>query len=76
MAYTPGASVPVTSMRRTLSGSSARHCDASTSRTCVVPIPKATDPNAPCVDVCESPQAMVMPGWVNPSSGPMTCTIP
>ena len=57
-------------MRRTLSGASARVCVASTSRTWVVPMPNAIAPNAPCVDVCESPQAMVMPGWVRPCSGP------
>ena len=39
-------------------------------------MPKATEPKAPCVDVWLSPHAMVMPGWVRPSSGPMTCTIP
>ena len=33
-------------------------------------------PNAPWVEVCESPQTMVMPGLVMPSSGPMTCTMP
>ena len=27
-------------------------------------------------EVCESPQTMVRPGWVNPSCGPMTCTMP
>src|SRR5664279_849354 len=75
-AYTPAASVPVTSMRRTASGSSARHCDARTSRTCDVPIPNASAPNAPCVDVWLSPQAIVIPGCVRPSSGPMTCTMP
>src|ERR1035437_89562 len=75
-AYTPGESVPVTSMRRTLSGSSARHCDARTSRTCDVSIPNASAPNAPCVDVWLSPPAIVMPGCVRPSSGPITCTIP
>ncbi len=49
---------------------------ASTSRTCEVPIPNATAPNAPCVEVWLSPHAIVMPGWVRPSSGPITCTIP
>ena len=49
---------------------------ASTSRTCEVPMPKAIAPNAPCVEVCESPQAIVMPGWVSPSCGPITCTMP
>ena len=63
-------------MRRTFSGSIARHCDASTSRTCDVPMPNATAPNAPCVEVWLSPQAIVMPGCVRPSSGPMTCTMP
>ena len=75
-AYTPGASRPFTSMRRTLSGASASDCDASTSRTCDVPMPNAIAPNAPCVEVWLSPQAIVMPGCVRPSSGPMTCTMP
>ena len=39
-------------------------------------MPKAMVPKAPWVEVWESPQAMVMPGWVRPSSGPMTWTIP
>ena len=63
-------------MRRTLSGSIARHCEASTSRTCDVPMPNATAPNAPWVEVWLSPQTIVMPGCVSPSSGPMTCTMP
>src|SRR5450759_4306915 len=75
-AYTPGARVPVTSMRRTFRGSSARHCDARTSRTCDVPMPNASAPNAPCVDVWLSPHAIVIPGCVRPSSGPITCTMP
>ena len=75
-AYTPGRSDPFTVMRRTLSGSMARHCEASTSRTCDVPMPNAIAPKAPCVDVWLSPQAIVMPGCVSPSSGPMTWTMP
>ena len=39
-------------------------------------MPKASAPNAPCVLVCESPQTIVMPGWVSPSCGPMTWTMP
>ncbi len=39
-------------------------------------MPNASAPNAPCVLVWLSPQTMVMPGWVRPSSGPMTCTMP
>ena len=76
LAYTPRPRRPLTAMRRTLRGPIARHCDASTSRTCDVPMPKATAPNAPCVDVWLSPQAIVIPGCVNPSSGPITWTIP
>ena len=63
-------------MRRTFKGSSARHCDARTSRTWDVPMPNATAPNAPCVEVWLSPHAIVMPGCVSPSSGPMTWTMP
>ena len=49
---------------------------ASTISTSLVPMPKASAPNAPWVAVCESPHTMVMPGWVRPSSGPMTWTMP
>ena len=63
-------------MRRTFNGSIARHWLASTSRTCEVPMPNATAPNAPCVDVWLSPHAIVMPGCVSPSSGPITWTMP
>ena len=47
-------------------------CVASTCSTSLVPIPNASAPNAPRVEVCESPQTIVMPGLVTPSSGPMT----
>jgi hypothetical protein len=76
LAYTPGASFPLTSMRRTFGRASVRHCVASTSRSWLVPMPKATAPKAPWVAVWLSPQAMVMPGCVSPSSGPMTWTMP
>ena len=62
----------MTSMRRTLSGSIAIVWVASTSRTWVVPMPKAIAPKAPWVAVWESPQAIVVPGWVIPCSGPTT----
>ncbi len=39
-------------------------------------MPNASAPNAPCVAVWLSPQTTVMPGWVRPCSGPMTCTTP
>ena len=63
-------------MRRTLGLVTASVWVASTSRTWEVPMPKAMVPKAPWVEVWESPQAMVMPGWVSPNSGPMTWTIP
>ena len=37
---------------------------ASTCSTSLVPIPNASAPNAPWVEVCESPQTIVMPGCV------------
>jgi hypothetical protein len=49
---------------------------ASTCSTSLVPIPWARAPNAPWVEVWESPQTTVMPGSVAPLSGPMTCTMP
>ena len=49
---------------------------ASTCSTSLVPMPNASAPNAPWVAVWESPQTIVMPGWVTPSSGPITCTMP
>src|SRR5919201_5086595 len=53
-----------------------RHCVASTCSTSLVPMPKASAPKAPWVAVWLSPQTIVMPGCVTPSSGPMTWTIP
>ncbi len=53
-----------------------RHCVASTCSTSLVPMPKASAPNAPCVEVWLSPQTIVSPGCVIPSSGPMMCTMP
>ena len=39
-------------------------------------MPKASAPNAPCVEVWLSPHTMVMPGRVRPCSGPITWTMP
>ena len=47
-------------------------CVARTCSTSLVPIPNASAPNAPWVDVWESPHTIVMPGCVTPSSGPIT----
>jgi hypothetical protein len=49
---------------------------ASTCSTSDVPIPCASEPKAPWVAVWLSPQTMVMPGSVQPCSGPMMWTIP
>ena len=49
---------------------------ARTCSTSLVPMPKASAPKAPWVEVCESPHTMVMPGWVRPCSGPITWTMP
>ena len=52
------------------------HCEARTISTSEVPMPKATAPTAPWVEVCESPQTMVMPGRESPCSGPTTWMMP
>ena len=52
------------------------HWLAKTISTSEVPTPKATAPSAPWVEVWLSPQTMVMPGCVKPSSGPMMWTMP
>ena len=76
LAVTPGASSPVTVIAMVLKGRSDRVWVAMTCSTSEVPIPMAMEPNAPCVEVCESPHTTVMPGWVRPSWGPTTWTMP
>ena len=76
LAVTPWGSLPSTAMRKVLGLDCGSVCVASTCSTSLVPMPKASAPNAPWVEVCESPQTMVMPGLVMPSSGPMTWTMP
>ena len=49
---------------------------ASTCVSSLVPIPQASAPSAPWVQVWLSPQSSVTPGSVKPSSGPTTCTMP
>jgi hypothetical protein len=51
-------------------------CVASTCSISLVPMPHARAPRAPCVEVWLSPHTIVMPGWVSPSCGEITCTIP
>ena len=76
LAVTPGASVPVKRASIVCGLDHTRHCVARTCSTSLVPIPTASAPKAPCVEVCESPHTITMPGWVRPSSGPMTWTMP
>ena len=76
---TPGRSLPVlelTLIAMVLNRLSGNVCVASTCSTSEVPMPNAMAPNAPCVEVWLSPQTTVRPGWVSPSCGPTTCTMP
>ena len=76
LAVTPGPSEPLTSTFMFFALRWISVWVASTCSTSLVPIPCASAPKAPCVAVWLSPQTMVMPGWVQPCSGPMMCTIP
>mmetsp|Transcript_61976 Transcript_61976/g.121730 ORF Transcript_61976/g.121730 Transcript_61976/m.121730 type:complete len:318 (-) Transcript_61976:509-1462(-) len=73
---TPASKGPFTCTRMFLALACTRVWVASTCSTSEVPMPNAKLPNAPCVAVWLSPQTMVMPGCVNPCSGPMMCTMP
>ena len=75
-AESPNGSSPANVMRIVLGSDCGSVCVASTCSTSDVPMPKASAPNAPCVDVWLSPQTIVIPGCERPSSGPITCTIP
>ncbi len=75
-AVTPGCSAPVTVTAMVLGRTSGSVWVASTCSTSLVPMPKASAPKAPCVLVWLSPQTTVVPGWVRPSCGPITCTMP
>ena len=76
LAVTPGWSAPVTSTRNVFGVRWSSVCVARTISISLVPMPKASAPNAPWVAVWESPQTMVIPGCVSPSSGPITWTMP
>ena len=60
----PAGRSPSTVIAIVLAGVCGIVCVASTCSTSLVPIPNASAPNAPCVDVCESPQTIVRPGCV------------
>ena len=72
----PRASLPVTSMRRTFGRASARHCVASTSRTCAGADAERDRAERAVRRGVAVAAAIVMPGCVRPSSGPITCTMP
>ena len=76
LAVTPLPSLPSTLMRIDFGFCWRMHCEASTISTSEVPMPKATAPIAPWVEVCESPQTIVMPGSDRPLSGPTTWIMP
>ena len=76
MAVTPSGSEPAKSRSIVFGLRWGRVCVASTCSTSEVPMPKASAPTAPCVDVWLSPQTIVIPGWERPSSGPITWTMP
>ena len=76
MAVQPAGSGPSTSTCMLRAGRWISVCVASTCSTSEVPMPKASAPNAPWVEVWLSPQTTVVPGWVMPCSGPMMCTMP
>ncbi len=76
MPVTPSGGVPFTVTRMFLAGFCTSVWVAKTCSTSDVPMPKASAPNAPWVEVWLSPQTTVMPGWVKPCSGPMMWTMP
>ena len=73
---TPGFNCPSTLIRMVLGLDCNTHWEANTISTSLVPMPNATQPIAPWVEVWLSPQTMVIPGWVRPVSGPTTWIIP
>ena len=76
LAVTPAGRSPSTVMAMVFGRRAGRVWVARTCSTSLVPMPKARAPKAPWVDVWLSPHTTVIPGWVRPSSGPMTWTMP
>ena len=75
-AVTPSGSAPSTVIAIVPGRMPGSVCVASTCSTSLVPMPNASAPNAPWVEVWLSPHTIVMPGCVSPCSGPITCTMP
>ncbi len=76
LAETSSPSSPSTVTAIVSNGRNDSVCVARTCSTSLVPIPMASAPNAPCVEVWLSPHTTVVPGCVSPSCGPMMCTMP
>ena len=76
LAVTPRGSCPSTSTSMFLALAWISVWVASTCSTSDVPMPWASAPKAPCVEVWLSPHTTVVPGSVKPCSGPMMWTIP
>ena len=76
LAVTPSASAPSTLTRMFLALVWISVWVASTCSTSEVPMPWASAPKAPWVEVWLSPQTIVVPGRVKPCSGPMMWTTP
>ena len=76
LAVTPAGSSPSTVTAMVPGRAWGRVWVARTCSTSLVPIPNASAPNAPWVEVWLSPQTMVMPGSERPCSGPITWTMP
>src|SRR3979409_325879 len=74
-AVTPNRSSPSKSISIVFGFACGSVWVASTCSTSDVPMPNASAPNAPCVEVWLSPQTIDMPGWVSPSCGPTTRTL-
>ena len=75
-AVTPGGGIPSTVIAIVPGVRWGSVWVASTCSTSLVPMPNASAPNAPWVEVWLSPQTIVIPGWVRPCSGPMMWTMP
>lgn len=76
LAVTPNGRSPSIATSMFLAGRWMMVWVASTCSTSDVPMPKASAPNAPWVEVWLSPQTIVVPGRVKPCSGPMMWTMP
>ncbi len=75
-ALVPAGSVPSKRMRIWRGRCSTMVWVAATCWNSVAPMPKASAPSAPWVQVWLSLQTTEAPGNVSPSSGPTTCTMP